>query len=67
MTDSDIGPGPQEIDEDFGTALAVMDDYERRLELRLEIKKWYVRKFNLLFWLVIAAIAVKIAFGYFGS
>ena len=67
MTDNDIGPGPQEIDEDFGTALAVMDDYERRLELRLEIKKWYVRKFNLLFWLVIAAIAVKIAFGYFGS
>ena len=67
MTDSDIGPGPQEIDEDFGTALAVMDDYERRLELRLEIKKWYVRKFNLLFWLVIAAIAVKIAFGYLRS
>ena len=67
MTDSDIGPGPQEIDEDFGTALAVMDDYERRLNLRLELEKWYVRKFNLLFWLVIAAMAVKIAFNYFGS
>ena len=67
MTESDMGPDPQEIEEDFGTALAIMDDYERRLELRLEIKKWYVRKFNLLFWLVIAAIAVKIAFGYFGS
>ena len=67
MTESDIGPDPQEIEEDFGTALAIMDDYERRLKLRLEIEKWYVRKFNLLFWLVIAAIAVKIAFGYFGS
>ena len=67
MTDSDIGPGPQKIEEDFGTALAVMDDYERRLELRLKLKKWYVRKFMLLIWLVTAGIAVHIAFGYFRS
>ena len=67
MTESDMGPDPQEIEEDFGTALTIMDDYERRLQLRLELKKWYVRKFMQLIWLVTTGIAVHIAFGYFRS
>ncbi len=67
MTDNDIGPDPQEIEEDFGTALAIMGDYERRLQLRLELKKWYVRKFMQLIWLMTTGIAVHIAFGYFRS
>lgn len=54
-------------EEDPDTALAIMDDYERRLELQLELSKWYFRKVMQLIYAMATAIAVHLAFGYVRS
>ena len=63
MTGSNIDPEPLKIYEDVDATLAALADYEQRSET----EKWYGRKFKKLFWLIVAALAVLAAFGYFGS